>query len=123
MDKPISEMLIYVLIAGIVLVNYLRPLITRWLKQQQALARAPQPLQQSIAVIDRDLQSSTTAHLPSGAPTVRDRQRETVAVSAALQHRTAARLYLANRSKLRQAIITATVLGPCRAQEPPDRRE
>lgn len=73
------------------------------------------PSDDAVERADREAPSPT--HTPSSKPKTHIQDFEPV-LSPKL--RTAGQLRLHNRADLRQGIIIMTVLGPCRALEPPD---
>ncbi len=109
MNTALSDLLVYVLIfASILVFNYFLPRIARWMKAQEELARATvrAPARPRVAT-DRPPVETTRSGVEPRAE----------AVPAAPRSGSSARAYLADRSRLRQAIVVAAVLGPCRAQE------
>lgn len=115
MNKPLSEMVIYVLIfIAIVAFNYLRPWLARPQKEQEELARAEQEREEARAAIE--VQNPSVAEYPLAHAPKLNAQPNAVVAPAVPRYRSA-RSYLTDRSNLRHAIIVATVLGPCRAQE------
>lgn len=101
--------LLYVVIGAIVVFNWLRRWITQWRSSQQ---------DPSVSIAGQQEQARAPVHPPSG--NAGRRLRRKAQISPASLRRIPARRYLANRSLLRQAIITAVILGPCRAQQPTD---
>jgi len=116
--NTVSEILIYVLIVGIVLFNFLAPRLARWQQGQEKIRREALAYEQAHATLGAAAQPVTAAYQPLPDAADSGVQPGAVAGLAALRRGTTVRSYLANRSKLRQAIVVATVLGPCRAQEP-----
>ena len=121
--NTVSEMLIAVLIViAIVLFALLGPRLARWQQEQERLRRESLAREQSRTAIEPHARPGAAAYRPPSGAADSSGRPNAVAVPAGARHGSTARAYLADRSKLRQAIIVATVLGPCRAQEPQDNR-
>jgi len=121
MPKSASELLFLgLIIAGFMLFNYVaRQLAQKARAQQQAAdTSAPPPEDEPLENIwgrapapprDAPEPIARAVPVPNAAPPVRVRRRP------------AARLFR-TRKDLRRAIVLMTVLGPCRALEPHERR-
>jgi hypothetical protein len=119
--------LIYVLVfLGIVLFNYMMQQAARRRRQEQeaqAAARGgPPPAQKELPehIWRRTLHSA----LPAVAGHVEPAHRAAAitAAPAAAARRTARRALFRSKGDLRHAMVVITVLGPCRALDPNDRR-
>lgn len=115
MNESPSGLLIYVLIfAAVVLFNYAARRIEAWRKRQELLSRAGEPpprVQKAAQTVQRVRRAA------AGEPPVVDRRVRTRAVSPAAPAAADARLLVTGRRNLRRAIISMTVLGPCKSQE------
>ena len=122
MPKSVSELLLYgLIVAGFLLFNYVMQQLAKKARQEQERAEALAPPPE--AVLPEDISGRAPAAPPAApepvAPGVLARRAE---ARAPLRRRTAAELFFRTRKDLRQAVVVMTVLGPCRAQEPPDSR-
>lgn len=116
--NTVSEVLIPVLIViAIVLYNFFAPRLARWQQEQERRRREALALDPSHVTLGAVAQPITAAHWPLPGPADLGVQAETVAGLAVPRRGSTGWSYLADRSKLREAIIVATVLGPCRAHE------
>ena len=119
--NTVSEVLISVLIVvAIVLFNFLAPRLARWQQEQEKMRREALARDQSHATSQATVQPIIAAYQPLAGAADFGVQPGAVTGLAARRRGSTVRSYLADRSKLRQAIIVATVLGPCRAHEPQD---
>ena len=125
MPKSASELLLYgLLIAGFLLFNYVMQRLAKKARQQQEQERAQQP---EAAPSPEDeppediwVRRPQPDLLAAAAPVEPARRVETIAAAPAPPpRRTAPRALFRSRQDLRHAIVVMTVLGPCRAQEPP----
>lgn len=121
--------LVYILIfLGIVLFNFLRQLAAR--RQQQEQAGEPQPVPELQAEppedeLLEDVWGRRPAPAPAPAPAIVARPVPAPPLPAEAQPRRRllpVRALLKTPQDLRRAMILAMVLGPCRAQEPPEER-
>jgi len=127
MPKSGSELLFLgLIIAGFMLFNYVAQRLAKKAREQQAAAAA-QPAADAEAPPRGD---EPLEELWGRVPAPRPAAPEPVAPPAAAAHaappvpsrrRSGARLFHTRRD-LRQAIVVMTVLGPCRALEPHERR-
>ncbi|MDH3320154.1 MAG: hypothetical protein OEO84_10755 [Betaproteobacteria bacterium] len=119
MPKSGSELLFLgLIIAGFVLFNYVaRQLAKKAREQQEAAAAAPaadEPLE--------NIWGRAPAPPPAAAePIARAKPVPHAGLPVPSRRGTGARLFR-TRKDLRQAIVVMTVLGPCRALEPHERR-
>ncbi|MBI1942797.1 MAG: hypothetical protein HYS35_03955 [Betaproteobacteria bacterium] len=120
MNRFPPDLLIYVLlIAGILLFNYLAQRAARS-RQTQAAGGEPPAQDAPLEEIFRRAQPLPAADpVPASAPAPA-RARETHRLADDVpRRRSAARGLLKGRRDLQRAIVLAAVLGPCRALEPP----
>jgi hypothetical protein len=114
--NTVSGVLISVLIVvAIVLFNFLAPRLARWQQEQERMRR--EALVRDDVTPGAAAQPIVAAYQPLPGAADSGVQPRAVAGLAAPRRGSTVRWYLADRSKLRQAIIVATVLGPCRAHE------
>ena len=124
--KSLPQELIYVLVfAAVMLVQYLTWRLGRR-SQGEALLLAPRSDEEPAAQeeLAADIWGRAPA-IPAVAPALVEPvgRSEALAASAAIaRRRSAVRSLLGTRRDLRRAIVSMTILGPCRAQEPPDNR-
>ncbi|GJL59974.1 MAG: hypothetical protein NPIRA03_28310 [Nitrospirales bacterium] len=97
-------------------------LAVRWLNERIRRDMALRDLKDLFLPSDdagerADREASSPTHPPSSKPKKHIQDFEPI---PSPKRRTASRLRLHSRADLRQGIIIMTVLGPCRALEPPD---
>lgn len=119
MGKPGSDLLFYILIiGGFLLFNYLARTLARKAREQQEAAER-EAAQAQPAEAEEPLEDPwgrpLAAPVPAPQPPVR------TAAPPPGRPRAAHPLFR-TRQDLRRAIVVMTVLGPCRALEPFDRR-
>ncbi len=114
MGKFPPELLIIILIGGLLLLNFLAQRVAAR-QQQQQQAEPPAP-DEPLPDIWGRTQPAPAAALP--AMPVRPVAEPPIAVHARAR-RHGARSFLQGRSNLQRAMVVMTVLGPCRAMEPP----
>lgn len=121
MGKSGSELLVYgLIIAGFLLFNYLaQQLAKKAREQQEAAERAAAQAQPAEAeeALEDPWGRAPAAPVPAPQPPVR-----TAASAPPPGRPRAAHPLLRTPQDLRRAIVVMTVLGPCRALEPFDRR-
>jgi hypothetical protein len=116
--------LIYVLVfLGIVLFNFMRQLAARRRQQEeeaQAKTAAPAPAEEQAL---EDIWGRTPAPAAPAAAVIATRPAPPAirAEPPAPRRLHPVRALLQDRRDLRRAVILMMVLGPCRAQEPPER--
>jgi hypothetical protein len=121
MERAPLDLLVYALIfAGIVLFNYL---LQRFVKRAQQQAPPEPPPQEDEALPEtlwgRAPQVSAEPVMPA------ERGGRTAAPGASAprpDQRSGVRALFRSRQDIRHAVVVMTVLGPCRAQEPPSAR-
>jgi hypothetical protein len=119
---PADLLTFALLVGGFMLLSRLfKWAVERARKQQLEQAPPPAPLPEG-ALIDATWGSEPQAASWQGATGAElARRMETIATGAAPQQpRHAANALLRSRQDLRHAIVLMTVLGPCRALDPPD---
>jgi len=120
MGKSGSELLVYgLIIAGFLLFNYLAQKLAKKAREQQEAAEREAadalPEEPEEELDDPwGRRHATAVQLPEPRPAPR--------VAAPPGRRAATRRLFRTRQDLRHAIVLMTVLGPCRALEPPDPR-
>jgi hypothetical protein len=118
------DLLIYVLIfLGILLLNYVMQRAARR-RQQEEQAQVEAPAEPPPAADEplEDIWGRTSARAPAPAPVLAPHPAPPVLAQAPaprLMH--PARVLLMDKRDLRRAVVLMMVLGPCRAQEPPER--
>ena len=124
--KNIPEELIYVLIFGVILlVQYLMKRFGPQQQPDEAPQEAPLPQEQPAAQEELlpDIWGrapAVPAVLPVTASDIRFGRTAAPGASAPLQgHRFSRRALMGNRRDMQNAVVIATILGPCRALEPP----
>ena len=124
-----SELLIYgLVIAGVLLFNYLMQQLTKRVREQEAAAAreapAPPPEDEVLENI-WGRKHAAEPPAPETAATLAPGQRARASSGAPPQAQDlgSARNLFQTPQDLRKAIVTMTVLGPCRALEPPDAPE
>jgi hypothetical protein len=126
MQQSGSELLIYGLIIGVILLfNYvMQQLARRAREQEEAAARDAPILPAENEMLENIWGRASQALVPETdampAPVGRARQHATAAAQA--RRLATAQQLFRTRHDLRQAIVLMTVLGPCRALEPPESR-
>lgn len=120
MGKFPPELLIIILIGGLLLLNFLaqRVAARQQQQQQEEMAKQAEPPapDEPLPDIWGRTQPAPAAALP--AMPVRPVAEPPIAVHARAR-RHGARSFLQGRSNLQRAMVVMTVLGPCRAMEPP----
>ena len=122
--KSFPEELIYILIFGAILL--FQYVMQRFARRRQSGAPQEEPLPQEEP-IPQDLPEiwGRAPAISAVAPVLVEPvvRSEAFAASAAIaRRRSAVGPLLGSRRELRRAIMIMTILGPCRAQEPPDIR-
>jgi hypothetical protein len=119
------ELLVYALIfAGIVVFNYLVQRLARRAQQRMPSPTLPMPEDEEAE------QPPDTAWgrrpeaeaLPEEVAAARRAAPARRPAAARTEQRRQTRVLFRTRDDVRRAIVAMTVLGPCRALEPPDRR-
>lgn len=123
MGKPGSDLLFYILIiGGFLLFNYLARTLARKAREQQEAAER-EAAQAQPAEAEEPLEDPwgrpLAAPVPAPQPAVR---HAPAALAPQARHARAPHALFRTRQDLRRAIVVMTVLGPCRALEPYDRR-
>ena len=115
--KGLPEELIYVLIFGvIVLVQYL-------MKRFGPQPQPPSPQDEPVPEIPEQEQAAPVTSMVSAASDIRFGRSGAPSASTALpQRRFSRKALMGNRRDVQNAIVIATILGPCRAHEPHDIR-
>ncbi len=129
MQKSGSELLVYgLVIAGFLLFNYLMQYLARRereLQEAAAAREAPDPPAED-EVLENIWGQNPVAAPPEPEPETAlasvPRARASAAAPPRARRSAAARRLFRTRRDLRQAIVLMTVLGPCRALEPPENR-
>lgn len=114
------ELVVYALIfLGIVVFNYLVQRLARRAQQRQPAPELPMPEEERP--LDTGFgRSPRAAALPEEV--LAARRAPPRATPAPAPRRTRADRLFGSRDDLRRAIVAMTVLGPCRAQDPPRQR-
>ncbi|MEX2198123.1 MAG: hypothetical protein WD886_04885 [Burkholderiales bacterium] len=123
MGKSGSELLVYgLIIAGFLLFNYLAQKLAKKAREQQEAAEHEAAEVPPVAQEDtlEDIWGRLPAAPAAAAPLPEQRPAPRGVPPPARP--AATRRLFRNRQDLRHAIVLMTVLGPCRAQEPPDPR-
>lgn len=122
MGKSGSELLLYgLIIAGFLLFNYLAQKLARKAREQQAAAEQAAAQAQPVEA-EAELED-VWGRSPAAQPATRHVPEQRAPVPAvAPPPRAATRGLFRSRQDLRHAIVLMTVLGPCRALEPHERR-
>jgi hypothetical protein len=128
MPKSGSELLFLgLIIAGFMLFNYLSQRLAKKAREQQEAAEASapppedEPLEDIWARAPAPPPAAPAPPLAAPAPIARTVPAPHATPPAPSRRRPAARLFR-TRKDLRHAIVLMTVLGPCRALEPHERR-
>jgi hypothetical protein len=115
------ELLVYALVfLGIVVFNYLIQRLARRARQRLP-APEPRPVETEQPLETGWGRASRAAALPEEVLAAR-RAPPPRAAAAPPQPRPPAHRLFGSREELRRAIVAMTVLGPCRAEDPPRRR-
>lgn len=119
MNQLSPDLLIYVLvILGILLFNYLARKAPR--QQDESTGGEPRAEDEPLEEIFGRTRQALAPHPLPGAPPLPARAAEAPPVAAEVRRRrSAARSLLRGGRNLRRAFVVMTVLGPCRALEPP----
>jgi hypothetical protein len=124
MERAPLDLLVYALVfVGIVLVNYLLQRLVKRAQQQVPVPELPQeegegpPSPESLW--GRAPQASA---VPAMSAERVERSAAPGVSPAGTQRRTGASALFRSRADIRRAVVVMTVLGPCRAQEPPSIR-
>lgn len=125
MERFPVELLYVLAIVGFFLFNYIAQRAARR-RQQQEEAQAAQPAAPPAEEeLLEELWGRTRAPAPvpalTAAPPARPPALPVAAEPPAARRRSSLRGLLKDKRDLRRAIVLMTVLGPCRAQEPPER--
>jgi hypothetical protein len=121
MERFPVELLYVLAFAGIILFNYVMQRAARRRQQEeeaQAQAAAPAPAEEAPL---EDIWGRTPAPAAPAAPVIVTRPAPIRAEPPAPRRLHPVRALLKERRDLRRAVILTMVLGPCRAQEPPER--
>ena len=124
MERFPPELLYVLIFLGIILFNLIQGLRRRQ-QQAQAEAEAPEPAAQEDEPPLEDIWGRSPAPLPqarSAPPAPASAEPARPAAPRAPRRRHPLQTLLKDRRNLHHAIVLMTVLGPCRAQEPPERR-
>lgn len=122
MGKSGSELLVYgLIIAGFLLFNYLAQKLARKAREQQAAAAQAAAQAQPVAAREEleDVWSRSPAEQPA---TIHVAAPRAPMPAVAPPSPAVTRRLFRTREDLRHAIVLMTVLGPCRALEPHERR-
>jgi hypothetical protein len=120
MGKSGSELLVYgLIIAGFLLFNYLAQKLAKKAREQQEAAE--HEAAEAPPVAQEDTLEDIWGRLPVTAVQPPE-HRPAPRVAPPPGRPAATRRLFRNRQDLRHAIVLMTVLGPCRALEPPDPR-
>ena len=118
MNEPATLLIYLLLFIGILLVNYLLQRAAARQRQQEA---SQQDIPRPAASVPVRLRPPLPAYRSPLAAELPVHPRGMADTSAAApSRRSSAGSFLRSRQDLRRAIIAMTVLGPCRAQQPPD---
>ena len=131
MDRSPTELLIYALIfAAIVLFQYVMKRFGPQPKPDEAPPQAPPPQEQPAAQEEENIWGRARA-VPAVSPAVAisdigfGRSKAlgaTVTLAGRRSRRFSRSALMGNRREVQNAIVIATILGPCRAYEPHDIR-
>jgi hypothetical protein len=127
MDRFPEELLYILIFAALLLVQYIAQLFRKHSQGEEGRQEAPAPQEKPAAPEEPlpDIWGRAPAPVPaaSAAPPKRPARPEAPAGAAlAPPGRRAAAMPLPGRQELRRAIVMMTILGRCRAQEPPQGR-
>lgn len=123
-----TELLLYgLIVAGVLLFNYVMRQLALRARQQQSepSAAPPRPLTEEAMDYSWGRQANALPQTYEPAHPSVEIRAASIAESKASGARLhpAARRLLADRRELRHAIVLMTLLGPCRAHEPYDERD
>lgn len=126
MNSVPVELLYALIFAAVLLVQYLMKRLGGWPQPADALQEAPAP-EELPPERDLPVPASWASVLEVPALSLAAAERavrlEATAANAAIpRQRSASRTLLGGGQDLRRAIVGITLLGPCRAQEPPESR-
>jgi len=114
--------LFVLLFLGIVLFNYVMQRAARRRREEEQAQAAQQPAAPAGAEEPlEDIWGRTPASVPAPAPSPMLAARQETAPPPVPRGRHPARALLKDKRDLRRAVVLMMVLGPCRAQEPPER--
>ncbi len=123
MNKFSPDLLIYILIiGGVLLFNFLTQRAAARRQQEEEAAKQAEPPapDEPLPDIWGSAQTAPAAEPQPVALPVPARVRAAPLVAAEVRHRrSAARSLLKGTRNLQRAMVVLTVLGPCRAMEPP----
>jgi len=126
MPRSTSELLLYgLIVAGFLLFNYVTQQLAKKTRQEEERALPHEAASSPEGARLEDIRGrEPEADLPVAVgPLEPARRIESIfAVPALLPRRVARGALFRDRQDLRQAVVGMTVLGPCRALEPPDWR-
>ena len=121
-----SELLIYVLIAGaILLFNVVMPRLAKRARQEERAAQAqgaPSPPDDEPLEDIWGRTQATPLEIAAPPPRTQAEQSRTEQARALPERRASAEPLFRTKQDLRHAVVAMTVLGPCRALEPPESR-
>jgi hypothetical protein len=124
MERFPIELLYVLAFIGFTLFNYITQKVARR-RKQEAAPQVPEDEPPAAAPPDEPLDDywgRTSVPAPASASAVIERPAPLPVAAAPSQRRAhPVRALLRDRRDLRRAVILAMVLGPCRAQEPPER--
>ncbi|MBI3043181.1 MAG: hypothetical protein HYY78_10190 [Betaproteobacteria bacterium] len=129
MERFPVELIYVVIFAGFVLFNWLAQQAARR-RQQEEQAQAEEPGQGEPPPFEAEpveysrgrAPASVPAPAPAPVPVVRPSPSPARAAPSAVRRLHPVRALLKDKPSLRRAVILSMVLGPCRAQEPPEQR-
>ena len=125
MDKLPAELIYILVFAAIVLFQYMMKRFGPQQQPDEVPQEAPRPQEQPAAQEELlpDIWGrapAVPAVLPVTASDIRFGRTAAPGASAPLQgHRFSRRALMGNRRDMQNAVVIATILGPCRALEPP----
>lgn len=120
MERFPVELLYVLAFVGFILFNYLVQQARRRQEQEQAQAQpAPPPVEEEPL---ENVWGRTPAPAPTTAPAPRPASPSIAAQALAPRRIHPVRALLRDKRDLRRAVVLMMVLGPCRSQEPPERR-
>ena len=129
MERFPVELVYLIIFAGFILVNWLAQQAARR-RQQEEQAQAEEPGQGEPPPFEAEpveyswgrAPASVPAPAPAPAPVARPSPSPARAAPSAVRRLHPVRALLKDKPSLRRAVILSMVLGPCRAQEPPEQR-
>ena len=120
MERFPAELLWVLAFIGFILFNYFVQAARRRREEEQAQAQpAPPPVEEEPL---EDIWGRTPAPAPTPVPAPRPASPSIAAQAPAPRRIHPVRALLRNKRDLRRAVVLMMVLGPCRSQEPPERR-